>query len=510
MFLAYFIQQLNIECCMVNILLISTIGLLIGFFKSKLNNNYPNLVQAPSLFYGHFKEFLHGPEGFLIKMGKLHEDVCTIRFFNKKIILLNSFDKIQLYFCGKIGACISDRPSSYLTKLISKNGKGILFRPHGKELYAIRNHLLAFFHYISNLDFEAKVTDKFNLTFEPLKESVRRHDGPVKIVNFKEYLEQYLTDYSATILFGRSLNSTKLNELLNGVVFNLQNTTMFNIITMLPIYRFIPNSLFNKMLNNSQKMQKFIDDLLKDYKYEWKKKMESNELALNHVTDDLLNYLLYESIKDQSSKAIMDDDDIVIASTTIFLSFFESVSASINWFLFYLAKHPEYQDKCRQEVKEYLNVSVDILKFKNEKSFLNSCIKESMRLSSLVPIVSHLTSDDVLVDGYLIPKGTPVMANVYSIHLNDKNFHNATQFKPERWLNEQAYNEKNLLAFCTGKRSCIGKFISKDLIFLSACLILKQFKLSVSDELVKKNENDLVKFGVTRVLDQVDFQVELI
>jgi len=38
--------------------------------------------------------------------------------------------------------------------------------------------------------------------------------------------------------------------------------------------------------------------------------------------------------------------------------------------------------------------------------YITMCIKETLRLYTLVPFIGRLSSEDVVVDGYRIPKGT--------------------------------------------------------------------------------------------------------
>lgn len=71
-----------------------------------------------------------------------------------------------------------------------------------------------------------------------------------------------------------------------------------------------------------------------------------------------------------------------------------------------------------------------------------------------------------MVDGHLVPAGTWVGVNMYTIHHNEEYFPEPFKFKPERWLDGRETSEtmsarkKLREAFCpfgVGSRSCVGK-----------------------------------------------------
>ena len=59
--------------------------------------------------------------------------------------------------------------------------------------------------------------------------------------------------------------------------------------------------------------------------------------------------------------------------------------------------------------------------------YLNAAIQELQRIAVLLPLgVQHIVLDDVNMEGYKIPKGTIVIPQFQSVHLDEKLY-------PSRW-----------------------------------------------------------------------------
>jgi cytochrome P450 len=92
-----------------------------------------------------------------------------------------------------------------------------------------------------------------------------------------------------------------------------------------------------------------------------------------------------------------------------------------------------------------------------------------MRISPPVPGIlwRELAPDDdvnrpFVVDGHVVPRGTIVGVNIYSIHHNEEYFPDPFTYRPERWLTPSTPEAKKSMrdafaAFSLGPRGCAGK-----------------------------------------------------
>ncbi|XP_033055231.1 cytochrome P450 4F8 isoform X2 [Trachypithecus francoisi] len=136
-------------------------------------------------------------------------------------------------------------------------------------------------------------------------------------------------------------------------------------------------------------------------------------------TLDFIDVLLLS--KDKNGKALSDEDIRAEADTFMFGGH-DTTASGLSWVLYNLARHPKYQERCRQEVQELLKdrepkeIEWDDLA---QLPFLTMCLKESLRLYPPVPAITRgCTQDVVLPDSRVIPKGNVCSINIFAMHHN--------------------------------------------------------------------------------------------
>ncbi|XP_054529973.1 cytochrome P450 4F3 isoform X1 [Pan troglodytes] len=177
-------------------------------------------------------------------------------------------------------------------------------------------------------------------------------------------------------------------------------------------------------------------------------------------TLDFIDVLLLS--KDEDGKKLSDEDIRAEADTFMFEGH-DTTASGLSWVLYHLAKHPEYQERCRQEVQELLKdrepkeIEWDDLA---HLPFLTMCMKESLRLHPPVPAVSRCcTQDIVLPDGRVIPKGIICLISVFGTHHNPAVWPDPEVYDPFRF-DPKNIKERSPLAFIpfsAGPRNCIGQ-----------------------------------------------------
>ncbi|XP_008828235.1 cytochrome P450 4F4-like [Nannospalax galili] len=201
-------------------------------------------------------------------------------------------------------------------------------------------------------------------------------------------------------------------------------------------------------------------------------------------TLDFIDVLLLT--KDEDGKQLSDDDIRAEADTFMFAGH-DTTASGLSWILYNLAKHPEYQERCRQEVQELLRdresteIEWDDLA---QLPFLTMCIKESMRLHPPVTVISRRCTQDVpLPDGRVIPKGVICLISIFGVHHNPSVWPDPEVYDPFRFDPENIKDRSPLafIPFSAGPRNCIGQTFAMNEMKVALALTLLRFRVLPDD-----------------------------
>jgi cytochrome P450 len=94
--------------------------------------------------------------------------------------------------------------------------------------------------------------------------------------------------------------------------------------------------------------------------------------------------------------------------------------------------------------------------------------------------------------------------------MNERIFDRPFEFRPQRWLKNEKILEKYLMPFSIGKRFCIGKHLTKDIIFMFLIMVLRSLNFNLTEDVKVLDENEIRTFGLSRSLKPVfDIHVNL-
>ncbi|KAI5075638.1 hypothetical protein GOP47_0009714 [Adiantum capillus-veneris] len=104
--------------------------------------------------------------------------------------------------------------------------------------------------------------------------------------------------------------------------------------------------------------------------------------------------------------------------------------------------------------------------------YLKAVVKETMRLHAPVPLlIPHLSTEECIVGGYRVPKGTRLLINAWAIGRDARSWpEEPDRFKPERFLSGQGATidfcgqHFELLPFGSGRRICPGMSLAIPLV----------------------------------------------
>ena len=152
------------------------------------------------------------------------------------------------------------------------------------------------------------------------------------------------------------------------------------------------------------------------------------------------------------------DDDIVSHMIFLMMAAHDTSTITATTMTYYLAKHPEWQDKARAES---LGLGTDRPTFDqlDSLSTLDMVFNEAMRLVAPVPALMRRATQDTDLLGHFIPKGTIVSVAPGVTHRIGDHWVNADDFDPLRHTdprNEHKAHRFGYIPFGGGAHKCIG------------------------------------------------------
>ncbi|XP_070686844.1 cytochrome P450 27C1 [Pempheris klunzingeri] len=177
-------------------------------------------------------------------------------------------------------------------------------------------------------------------------------------------------------------------------------------------------------------------------------------------------------------------EEIYANLTEMLLAGVDTTSFTLSWASYLLARHPHVQQQIFTEVMRTLGpggvaTADDVPRL----PLIRGLVKETLRLFPVLPGNGRISQDDLVVGGYFIPKGTQLALCHYSTSLDEENFADALDFRPDRWIRKDSTDRVDnfgSIPFGYGIRSCIGRRIAELEMHLALTRLIQRFCISVS------------------------------
>src|SRR5262249_1107613 len=119
---------------------------------------------------------------------------------------------------------------------------------------------------------------------------------------------------------------------------------------------------------------------------------------------------------------------------------------ALAWTTYHLLSNPQALERCRADIASSQN---------GRREYLDAAVKESLRLSPVIPAVGRILEKPVKIGRYEIPEGIEVVPCIYLAHRRREVWAEPLKYQPERFL-EGRPSPYMFLPFGGGVRRCIG------------------------------------------------------
>ncbi|KAM3373420.1 hypothetical protein ACQJBY_020068 [Aegilops geniculata] len=187
--------------------------------------------------------------------------------------------------------------------------------------------------------------------------------------------------------------------------------------------------------------------------------MIAERRSSGEVHDDMLDALLRSG--GDGAREKLSDEQIIDLLIALIYSGYETMSTTSMMAVKYLSDHPQALEELR---REHLDISKgkspeEAISYSDFKSmaFTRAVISETLRLATVVNGLLRKTTQDVEMNGYVIPKGWRIYVYTREINYDPFMYPDPMTFNPWRWLEKNMESHPHFMLFGGGGRMCPGK-----------------------------------------------------
>ncbi|KAI8493799.1 cytochrome P450 2 sub U member 1 [Branchiostoma belcheri] len=458
------ISGLTLQSCLVFCVTLS----LAYFVLKRRPRNLPPYPAGRVPVLGHLLTLGRAPHLKLAAWRRQYGDVFTVRMGMEDVVVLNGYTAVKDALVDR-SELFASRPSSCLTDAMFDFGKDITMTPWGTEWRQRKRFATAVLRNLGMKSGTGSIEEKIQEEANCLRNRIAEYNEEPSDVTHD--VTVVVANVICSMLMGKryDYNDETFRE-LSQAVCNITKLLSGQIIQVFPLLRFVPvvNRSYNDALEECSKVKNVI-----------RKEIARHRENLDRENPrDFLDFCLLEVEKQEKVEGLTEEN-IMYVALDLFIAGIDTTSNTLLWSLLYMTLNPDIQNKVQQELDAVVGVGLPTLSHRSQLPYVNACLLEVMRIRTIVPLsLPHATSETVKVRRYDIPKGTQVLLNLYSLHMDPAYWPDPDRFDPGRFLDAEGNvinKPESFMPFSGGRRVCLGEQLARMELFLFFSTLLQSF-----------------------------------
>ncbi|UNI25017.1 hypothetical protein JDV02_010725 [Purpureocillium takamizusanense] len=220
-------------------------------------------------------------------------------------------------------------------------------------------------------------------------------------------------------------------------------------------------------------------------------KNETTALHMKHLATGLSTSTWNWSHEVKSLKVgqLLSDEELAYCIGTIEQAGFGAILTVARLLVKAIVLHPEYAKRAQDELDRVVGQDrLPCMEDQERLPWLDAMINEAMRWQPPTPFaIPHANTKDDVYKGYVIPKDTMVIPNLWVMAFDAEDFPDPYTYRPERWLRGEPVQHSS---FGFGRRICPGRHLGYTSVFLVISRLLWAYNISHAYRDGKKVEID--------------------
>ncbi|XWS25555.1 hypothetical protein CRYUN_Cryun27aG0078100 [Craigia yunnanensis] len=407
--------------------------------------------------------------------------ILYLQFGTRKVLIVSSASAAEECFT-KNDIIFANRPQMLAGKHLNYNNSTIGLAPYGDHWRNLRRLTTLELFSTSRLVMFASIRqEEVQLLLKELFLASSRKSAKVEVTS--KLIELVFNIMLRTIAgkryYGKDVvdkEAKEFQDIMREVVEIHGSTNLNDFLPMLQLIDF--QGVEKRMKGLMKKLDKFLQSLLKEHR-RMREDSTDQSLGSSDASNKGRKATLIDVILSlqQAEPELYTDETIKGVIMAMLIAGAESSSTTIEWAMSLLLNHPEAMYKAWTEI----GAEVGQDKFLDETdlpklNYLQSIVSETFRLFPPAPLLlPHESSEDCIICGYSVPRGTMLLVNAWAIHRDPKLWVDATRFMPERFEGGEGEGYK-LLPFGAGRRACPGAVLGRKVIGLVLGALIQSFE----------------------------------
>ena len=345
-------------------------------------------------------------------------------------------------------------------------GDGLL-TGHGDKWHRHRKLLTPAFHFRVLEEFLPVIVKCSDILLEKLEQLAARNDGLIE--DLHEPILNCAMDVICETAMGLSVNAQDEPDSEYVLTVN-RFSNLFMERSWSPIGYFSPVYFLTRAGFEWKRLLKivtsFTESVLRKRKADILLKIKQNgTFWVNEESRDkrhrepFIDILIRENMKNPDQ---MSDVDVRNEVETFMAAGHDTTGWCMVWTTYLLGLYPEIQEKVHHEIDSFYedggaDREVTLESLKTEFPYVESVIKESLRLYPPGAINTRTTEKEVQIGSHTVPAGVQLVLCICAIHRDPRHWTDPEKFCPERFLTNQRRHPFAFMPFSAGPRNCIGQ-----------------------------------------------------